>query len=274
MESKIKILLAEDFEIIRDDFCELIESQDDMEIVGTADTKAEIVKLAKEVSSDIILMDIEMDALNSGILATEEIHKFDPEIPVIFLTAHDTDEMIVTAMASGAVDYVVKSAESGILATEEIHKFDPEIPVIFLTAHDTDEMIVTAMASGAVDYVVKSAEYDTILKHIRKAYEGEPILEARIQTKMRDELFRLSRTEKSLLFFINNISKLTPAERELIKLFLKNKKIDEIAKIRCVEVVTVKTQIKSLLKKFGLSRTKEIVKQIRELNIEHLFENA
>ena len=227
MGSKIKILLAEDFEIIRDDFCELIESQDDMEIVGTADTKAEIVKLAKEVSSDIILMDIEMDALNSG-----------------------------------------------ILATEEIHKFDPEIPVIFLTAHDTDEMIVTAMVSGAVDYVVKSAEYDTILKHIRKAYEGEPILEARIQTKMRDELFRLSRTEKSLLFFINNISKLTPAERELIKLFLKNKKIDEIAKIRCVEVVTVKTQIKSLLKKFGLSRTKEIVKQIRELNIEHLFENA
>ena len=227
MESKIKILLAEDFEIIRDDFCELIESQDDMEIVGTAATRAEIVKLAKDISSDIILMDIEMDALNSG-----------------------------------------------ILATEEIHKFDPEIPVIFLTAHDTDEMIVTAMASGAVDYVVKSAEYDTILKHIRKAYEGEPILEARIQTKMRDELFRLSRTEKSLLFFINNISKLTPAERELIKLFLKNKKIDEIAKIRCVEVVTVKTQIKSLLKKFGLSRTKEIVKQIRELNIEHLFENA
>lgn len=227
MESKIKILLAEDFEIIRDDFCELIESQDDMEIVGTAATRAEIVKLAKDISSDIILMDIEMDALNSG-----------------------------------------------ILATEEIHKFDPDIPVIFLTAHDTDEMIVTAMASGAVDYVVKSAEYDTILKHIRKAYEGEPILEARIQTKMRDELFRLSRTEKSLLFFINNISKLTPAERELIKLFLKNKKIDEIAKIRCVEVVTVKTQIKSLLKKFGLSRTKEIVKQIRELNIEHLFENA
>lgn len=227
MESKIKILLAEDFEIIRDDFGELIESQDDMEIVGTAATRAEIVKLAKDISSDIILMDIEMDALNSG-----------------------------------------------ILATEEIHKFEPDIPVIFLTAHDTDEMIVTAMASGAVDYVVKSAEYDTILKHIRKAYEGEPILEARIQTKMRDELFRLSRTEKSLLFFINNISKLTPAERELIKLFLKNKKIDEIAKIRCVEVVTVKTQIKSLLKKFGLSRTKEIVKQIRELNIEHLFENA
>lgn len=227
MDSKIKILLAEDFEIIRDDFCELIESQSDMEIVGTADTKAEIVKLTKEISCDIILMDIEMDTLNSG-----------------------------------------------ILATEEIHKFDPEIPVIFLTAHDTDDMIVTAMASGAVDYVVKSAEYDTILKHIRKAHEGEPILEARIQTKMRDELFRLSRTEKSLLFFINNISKLTPAERELIKLFLKNKKIDEIAKIRCVEVVTVKTQIKSLLKKFGLSRTKEIVKQIRELNIEHLFENA
>lgn len=226
MKPKIKILLAEDFEIIRDDFCDLIGRQDDMEIVGTAATKAEIVSLAKNVNCDIILMDIEMDTLNSG-----------------------------------------------ILATEEIHRFNYNIPVIFLTAHDSDEMIVTAMASGAVDYVVKSAEYDTILEHIRKAYEGQPILESRIQSKMRDELFRLSKTEKSLLFFINNISKLTPAERELIKLFLKNKKIEEIAKIRCVEVVTVKTQIKGLLKKFGLSRTKEIVKLIRELNIEHLFES-
>ena len=50
-----------------------------------------------------------------------------------------------------------------------------------------------------------------------------------------------------------------------------DKKIREIAEIRCVEIVTVKTQIKSLLRKFGCSRTKQIVKMIRELKIEHLF---
>ena len=67
--------------------------------------------------------------------------------------------------------------------------------------------------------------------------------------------------------------KLTAAERELVKLLLQDKKVKEIAAIRCVEVVTVKTQIKGLLHKFGCSRTKEIVQMIRELNISHLFLN-
>ena len=47
--------------------------------------------------------------------------------------------------------------------------------------------------------------------------------------------------------------------------------VKEIAALRCVEVVTVKTQIKSLLRKFGCTRTKEIVATIRELNVAHLF---
>lgn len=85
------------------------------------------------------------------------------------------------------------------------------------------------------------------------------------------EYARLQKSERSLLFFINNISKLTSAERELIKLLLQGYKVNEIAGIRCVESSTIKTQIKGLLRKFGCSRTKEIVQIIRELNIEHLF---
>ena len=57
-----------------------------------------------------------------------------------------------------------------------------------------------------------------------------------------------------------------------MKLLLQDKKVAEIAKLRCVEVVTVKTQIKGLLHKFGCSRTKEIVKMIRQMNLEHLFQ--
>ena len=56
-----------------------------------------------------------------------------------------------------------------------------------------------------------------------------------------------------------------------MRLLLEGKKVREIAAIRCVEVVTVKTQIKSLLRKFGCLRTKEIVDTIRELNVSHLF---
>ena len=56
-----------------------------------------------------------------------------------------------------------------------------------------------------------------------------------------------------------------------MRLLLEGKKIREIAAARCVEVVTVKTQIKSLLRKFGCTRTREIIDLIQELDVAHLF---
>ena len=97
------------------------------------------------------------------------------------------------------------------------------------------------------------------------------MLGARVQHTVLKEYSRLRRSEKSLLFFINNVSQLTPAERSLVRYLLDGMKVKDIANARCVEVVTVKTQIKGLLRKFGCTRTKEIVEMIRELNVEHLF---
>lgn len=221
---KIKILVADDFELLREDLCDLIDRQPDMEIVGSASSGREIVELAKTTAFDLILMDIEMEQMNAGILATQRIR----------------DEQ-------------------------------PEAGVIFLTAHETKEIIVTAMGAGALDYLVKGCPEEEILKHIRNAYEKHPIMEARIHETVMQEYARLQKSERSLLFFINNISKLTTTERELVKLLLQGYKVNEIAGIRCVEASTIKTQIKGLLRKFGCSRTKEIVQIIRELNVEHLF---
>ena len=222
--SKIKILIADDFQLLREDISELINNQDDMEVVGVASTGKEIVSLAQNIEFDLILMDIEMEQMNSGIIATEEIRQVHP-------------------MAN----------------------------IIFMTSHDTREMIVTAMGAGAVDYVVKGCKEEEILYHIRCAYEGKPVMESRIQETILQEYIRLQKSERSLLFFINNISKLTTVEREMIKLLLQGYKIKKIADVRCVELSTVKTQIKGLLRKFGCSRTKEIVQIIRDLKIEHLF---
>lgn len=220
----IRILIADDFELLRQDLAELIDAQPDMEVVGQASSGAEIVEMAAEVASDIILMDIEMENISAGINAAERIK----------------DE-------------------------------NPEQLVIYLTAHDTEQMILTAMASGAADYIVKGCEDELVLAHIRAAAAGHPMLDARVQNVVLQEYNRLRHSEQSLLFFINNVSQLTATERELVRLLLQDKKIKEIAALRCVEVVTVKTQIKGLLHKFCVSRTKEIVTLIRHLNIEHLF---
>ena len=67
------------------------------------------------------------------------------------------------------------------------------------------------------------------------------------------------------------MARLTPAERELVRLLLQGLKVQEIAAARCVEVVTVKTQIKGLLNKFGCTRTREIIDLIQELDVAHLF---
>lgn len=224
MGEKKKILIADDFPILQEDLAEIIDSQDDMEVVGMASSGKEIIELAKNQEYDIILMDIEMDSINDGILATEKI-------------------------------------------LEE----NPDADIIFLTAHETKEMIITAMGAGAKDYLVKGHSYEDMLYHIRCVIEGNPVMSTKIHEAIMQEYVRLQKSERSLLFFINNLSTLTTAERDMIKLLLQGYKVNEIANIRCVEVSTIKTQIKSLLRKFGCSRTKEIVGLIHDLNIEHLF---
>ncbi|MDQ7092832.1 response regulator transcription factor [Desulfosporosinus sp. PR] len=220
----IKLMIAEDFQLLREDLSEFLNAQPDMTVVGMAGSGAEIYELALKTDCDIILMDIEMETLNAGIIAAEKIRQEKAEQKIIFLTAHETETMIFTAMGTGAVDYVVKGRNEA-----------------------------------------------DILEHIRRAYRGTPIMEGKIHATFLKEYSRLRRSERSLLFFINNVSQLTSTERELVKLLLQDKTIKEIASIRCVEPVTIKTQVKSMLRKFGCSRTKEIVKIIRDLNIEHLF---
>jgi DNA-binding NarL/FixJ family response regulator len=224
MKDMIKILIADDFPLLVEDMAELINKQSDMTVVGTANSGQDVISLAKKVDHDIILMDIEMENTTAGIYATEIIRDLNKEEKIIYLTAHETKDMILTAMGTGAVDYIVKG---------------------------TDE--------------------SEILNHIRSAYRGQSLMDSKIQEVIMNEYKRLQQSEKSLLFFINNISNLTATERELIGFLLKRMKVREIARERGVEIVTIKSQINKLLKKLGVSRTKEIVKKINDLNLSHLF---
>lgn len=220
----IRIFIADDFQILVEDLEEMIKEQEDMCVTGTACSGREALEKLQSVQCDIVLMDIEMEEMNTGILVTEKLKEIRPELKIIFLTAHETDQIIITAMGAGAVDYIVKG-----ISEEEV------------------------------------------LLHIRAAYDGKTLLDNKVQKVVLKEYTRARRSEQSLLYFVNNLSALTAAERELVKLLLDGKKVSEIAAIRCVEMVTVKTQIKGLLRKFKCSRTKEIVKMIHELKLEHLF---
>ncbi len=220
----IRIIIADDFQLLLEDLRDTLSKQDDMEVVALAATGREAVELARTIPFDIILMDIEMESIKAGIRAAETI-----------------------------------------LAEK------PEARIIFLTAHETDEMVTTSMGAGAMDYVVKGGPDEDLIAHIRAVYNGKPMLEYRIQRIVMREYKRLRRSEQSLLYFIEKMSHLTPAERALVRCLLDGCKVREIAEMRCVEIVTVKTQIKGLLRKFNCTRTREIVDIIRELGVERLF---
>ena len=68
-----RILVAEDFDIIREDLCDTLNAQGDMSVVGQAASGAEIEALAGDVDCDLVLMDIEMETTTAGIHAAEEI---------------------------------------------------------------------------------------------------------------------------------------------------------------------------------------------------------
>ena len=95
----IRILVAEDFDLLRQDICEMLSAEPDIEVVGESATGAGMVELALSTESDLILMDIEMENLNAGIHAAERIRDAIPDQKIIFLTAHETQQMITTAMA-------------------------------------------------------------------------------------------------------------------------------------------------------------------------------
>ncbi len=172
------------------------------------------------------------------------------------------------------MDIEMEMADAGIKATESILERDQNALVIFLTSHDDDDVIMSAMATGAKDFVVKGSDISVIVEHIKAVENGEPQLTSRVHEILMGEYKRLRRSEQSLLYFIEHLSSLTTAERELISCFMDGMKVKEIAEHRFVEPVTVKSQIRTLLAKTGCSRTKELVSMIRSLGLEHLFSKS
>ena len=127
MAKIIRVMVAEDFPLLREDFCDVVSAQSDMEVVGSAASGEEIASLADTVPCDVILMDIEMETIDAGIRAAEVITARHPEVKILFLTAHETDDMITSAMGTGAVDYVVKGCEEERLL-EHIRRASEGLP--------------------------------------------------------------------------------------------------------------------------------------------------
>ncbi len=103
----IRILLADDHKIVRDGLRALIEKQPDMEVVGEAADGRTAVRLVKELTPDIVIMDISMPDLN-GIEAARQILTDAPRIKIITLSMHSDSRFVKEVFKVGASGYLLK----------------------------------------------------------------------------------------------------------------------------------------------------------------------
>jgi DNA-binding NarL/FixJ family response regulator len=109
--NKLRIILAEDHETIRDGLKLLVNSRSDMEVVGEADNGRTALQLAEEFSPDVVVMDISMPELN-GLQATKKLKDKSPQVKVLILTRHSEPGYLQELLQAGASGYVLKQSKS------------------------------------------------------------------------------------------------------------------------------------------------------------------
>ncbi|MBI4763517.1 MAG: response regulator transcription factor [Deltaproteobacteria bacterium] len=107
MAEKIKILLADDHRILREGLRHILETQDDMLVVGEVEDGRRAVKEAERIKPDVIIMDISMPELN-GVEATRQILSQNSSLKIVILSMHHSSEHIYQAFKAGAKGFVIK----------------------------------------------------------------------------------------------------------------------------------------------------------------------
>lgn len=115
MSDKIKVLIVDDQQLVRDGIKALLEIKDDFTIVGTAADGQQALEMLQKIPTDVVLMDIRMPGL-SGIDTTQQIRLVDKDIRIIMLTTFNNDDYIVKAIKAGANGYLLKDIPKDDLA--------------------------------------------------------------------------------------------------------------------------------------------------------------
>jgi two-component system, NarL family, response regulator NreC len=105
----LRIVLADDHEVVRAGLRTLVDSSTGMRVVGEASNGVEAIARARELRPDVLVMDVSMPKMD-GATATERITRECPEVRVIALTAHDDRAHLTRLLQAGAAGYVLKRA--------------------------------------------------------------------------------------------------------------------------------------------------------------------
>ena len=125
--SKIKVLLADDHDMIIEGLTAMLEHVDDIEIVGIAHNGNEVLDIVRSLQElDVVVMDINMPELD-GIETTKMVKEKHPEISILILTMYNRQEFVKNLLASGIDGYIMKNSGKKVLleAIRSLHSGEP-----------------------------------------------------------------------------------------------------------------------------------------------------
>lgn len=198
---KIKILLADDHNLVMYGVDKILSGYEEFEVVGEAITGAEAVVLYEELAPDVILMDISMPELN-GLEATKKIKAINSDVKIIILTTHADEQYMIRADMAGADGYLFKNCDK-----DELY-----------------ESIYSVMKD--VNYYSKVISADLVAKIRSKSYLKDLKIENEI-TKREVEIIKaisegLSNKQISEKLFISDRTVNTHRTNIMLKLNVKN----------------------------------------------------
>src|SRR5437762_6566592 len=219
--STIRVLLADDHDILRQGLKLLLGMQPEMEIVGEARTGLEAVEMAHELKPDVVVMDITMAGMD-GLEACQRIRSQISETQVLMLTMHESEECFLQARRMGAAGYLIKK-----VAPTELH------------------MAIRAVATGGAFL------YPGLAKALIRAYVADsPSVGTSLRGQERAEAANLAQ----------ELHVLTPREVEVLTLVAEGRTNQEIANQLVLSVKTVQAHRANVMEKLGLHDVTHLVR--------------
>jgi len=217
----IRVLLADDHDILRQGLKMLLSMQQEMQVVGEARTGREAVVMAQELLPDVVVMDITMPDMD-GLEACQLIRSQQPATQVLMLTMHESEEYFLQSLRMGAAGYLVKKAAPSDL-----------------------RMAINAIAQGGAFL------YPGLAKALIRSYVASPT--SATQTLHDQESLSTSSLTQALRI-------LTPREVEVLRLVAEGRTNQEIADQLTLSIKTVQTHRANVMEKLDLRDITHLVR--------------
>jgi DNA-binding NarL/FixJ family response regulator len=217
----MRVLLADDHDILRQGLKLLLGMQAEIEVVGEARTGREAIDMVREMKPDVVVMDISMPDMD-GLEACQRIRGLEPATQVLMLTMHESEEYFLKALRVGAAGYLVKKA-----APTDLH------------------MAIRAVAHGG------AVLYPGLARALVRAYVAAPT------TSNTTPSSQESTQRQSLA---QELRVLTPRELEVLTMVAEGRTNQEIADQLVLSIKTVQAHRANVMEKLGLQDITHLVR--------------